>query len=55
MNAQQSIEEILAREWVAIALQIRQMRSDDSEKQQMQDILGAVEAFDCADDFQIAL
>ena len=39
MNAQQSIEEILAREWVAIALQIRQMRSGDSEKRQIQDIL----------------
>lgn len=39
MNAQQSIEEILAREWVAVALQIRKMQSDSSEKQQMQDIL----------------
>ena len=39
MYAQQSTEEILAREWVAIALQIRKMRSDSSEKQQMQDIL----------------
>jgi len=39
IDAQQSTEEILAREWVAIALQIRKMRSDVSEKQQMQDIL----------------
>ena len=39
MNGQQSIEEILAREWVAIALQIRKIRSDGSEKQQVQDIL----------------
>lgn len=37
--AQQSNEEILAREWVAVALQIREMRSDGSEKQQMHDIL----------------
>ena len=37
--AQQSIEEILAREWVAISLQIRKMRSDGSEKQQLKDIL----------------
>ena len=39
MYGQQSIEEVLAREWVAIALQIRKMRSDGSEKQQLQDIL----------------
>ena len=39
MYGQQSIEEILAREWIAIALQIRKMRSDGLEKQQMQDIL----------------
>ena len=37
--AQQSNEEILACEWVAIALQIRKMRSDGSEKQQLQNIL----------------
>ncbi|MCY3615290.1 MAG: hypothetical protein OXH03_09400 [Bacteroidetes bacterium] len=37
--AEQSIEEILAREWVAIALQIRKMRSDGSEKQQLKDIV----------------
>lgn len=37
--AQQSDAEILAREWVSIALQIRKMRSDGSEKQQLQDIL----------------
>lgn len=37
--AQQSTEEILAREWVAVALQIREMRCDGSEKQQMQAIL----------------
>lgn len=37
--AQQSIEEILVREWVAVALQIRKMRSDGSEKQQLQDVL----------------
>ena len=39
INPQQSTEEILAREWVAIALQIRIMRSDGLEKQQLQDIL----------------
>lgn len=39
INSQRSIEEILAREWVAIALQIRKLQSDSSEKQQMQDIL----------------
>ena len=38
-NPQQSTEEILAREWVAIALQIRKMRSDGSEKQQLKEIL----------------
>ena len=36
---QLSTEEILAREWVAIALQIRKMRSDGLEKQQLKDIL----------------
>ena len=39
INPQQSTEEILAREWVAIALQIRKMRSDGLEKQQLMDIL----------------
>lgn len=37
--AQQSNDEILAREWVSVALQIRKMLSDGSEKQQLQDIL----------------
>ena len=39
IDAQQSTEEILAREWVAITLQIRKTQSDGSEKQQMQDVL----------------
>lgn len=39
INPQRSIEEILAREWVAIALQIRKMQSESSEKQQLHDIL----------------
>ena len=39
IDAQKSTEEILVREWVAITLQIRKMRSDGSEKQQMQDVL----------------
>ena len=39
ISPKQSTEEILVREWVAIALQIRKMRSDGSEKQQLQDIL----------------
>ena len=39
IDAQQSTEETLAREWVAIALQIRKMQSDGSETQQLQDIL----------------
>lgn len=39
INSQRSIEEILAREWVAIALQIRKMQSEGSQKQQLRDIL----------------
>lgn len=39
LYAQQAPGEILAREWVAIALQIRKMQSEGSQKQQLQDIL----------------
>ena len=39
INPQRSIEEILAREWVAVALQIRKMQSGSLEKQQLRDIL----------------
>ena len=39
INPQRSIEEILAREWVAVALQLRKMQSESSEKQQLQEIL----------------
>ena len=39
INPQLSIKEILAREWVSVALQLRKMQSDGSEKQQLQDIL----------------
>ena len=39
INPWRSTEEILAREWVSVALQLRKMQSDGSEKQQLQDIL----------------
>jgi mannose/fructose/N-acetylgalactosamine-specific phosphotransferase system component IID len=39
INPQRSTEEILAREWVSVALQLRKMQSESSEKQQLQEIL----------------
>ncbi|GEM_PF-1401166 len=39
INPQRSTEEILAREWVSVALQLRKIQSDGSEKQQIQEIL----------------
>ncbi len=43
INPKRSIEEILAREWVAVALQLRKMQSESSEKQQLQEILEQLE------------
>ena len=38
-NSKRTTEEILAREWVSVALQLRKLQSDDSENTELQEIL----------------
>ena len=38
-NSKQTVEEILAREWVSVALQLRKLQSSDGENTEIQMIL----------------
>ena len=38
-NSKQTVEEILAREWVSVALQLQKLQSDGSENAELQTIL----------------
>ena len=38
-NSKQTVEEILAREWVSVALQLRKLQSGDSDNTEFQRIL----------------